>query len=208
MRGMIRALLICILAASRVRAQDSVQHATCRDPHPAPVCGAYFLFEYNGGLRLAGTTVTTAGITKDALRSWFAWDIGWMRNVSPTRAIGVAAAIGGSADGTRLAVRLKHRSWLQHDMVVDASTGPLMTMLEREGLAGQVPTAGWTGDVGVGRARIGLVTLGADVARQTGRIQFATHAGVRAESRAAALVSLGAVVGMIALIAALSDGGV
>jgi hypothetical protein len=99
-----RIALILVLA---VRAASGQPHATCRDPHPAPTCGSYFLFEYMGAVRIAGTRITTTTETRDALRSWFAWDVGWMKSQSPATSLGASLSTGGSADGTRIVVRAR-----------------------------------------------------------------------------------------------------
>jgi hypothetical protein len=143
-------------------AQDSVQHARCRDPHPAPVCGSYFLFEFNAAGNVGGTTFTRPlWEPKVALPSWFGWDVGWMKNVSRTTSLGGALELGGNEQGTRLALRGKHRRWLAHQMVFDASAGALMA--QRQTGAGVIPTYGATADVGFGRARVLVGTVGVDV---------------------------------------------
>ena len=208
--GVAKNLLSIALVTMPAIAQDSVAHARCRDPHPAPACGSYFLFEYMGAVRLAGTQVTTAYETRDALRTWFAWDVGWMRNAGRERSRGASLSVGGSADGTRLAVKARGRWWLDHNLVVDAAAGPMVTALQNGGIEGQSPTGGATVDIGFGRARLGLVTLSTDMASQRGRMQFATHAGVRTESRGVVIVTVSAILGVVALIAAIGascDGG-
>lgn len=203
----LRPFLLLTIAGGSINAQSAPAHAACRDPHPASACGGYFLFEYNSGLRLGGTNVSTTFESRDALRSWFGWDIGWMKNIGPSTSLGAALELGGSADGTRIAVRAKRRSWLSHKVVFDVSGGPLMSMLQRGGAEGVTPTYGATADVGFGRARLGLVTLGADVARQRSKVQFATHAGVRAESRGAVIVTAVAIAGTLALLSAIGRAG-
>jgi len=201
------ALALILTLAANARAQSAgVEHATCRDPHPAPLCGGYFLFEYNAAARIAGTQVTDAIKTRDALPSWFTWDVGWMKNRSPSRSLGASVAIGASYDGTRIALLARHRSWLSHDMVVDASAGPLMAMIQNGGQEGMTSSYGATAAAGFGRARLGLLTVGMDVARQRGAMQLATHVGVRTESRGAALVSVVAAVGGLIVMAALGSG--
>lgn len=186
-------------------AQDTVQHAKCRDPHPAPVCGSYFLFEFNAGGNVGGTTFTPPFLgAKRALPSWFGWDVGWMRNVSANSTLGGALEIGGNEQGTRLALRAKHRRWLAHHMVFDASAGALMA--QRQTGDGVIPTYGLTADVGFGRARVLLGTVGVDMARQQGAMQFGTHIGGRTESRGVALLSMAAAIGGLIAVAALSDG--
>jgi hypothetical protein len=197
-RRVIRGLLVGAFVAARAGAQDSVAHATCRDPHPRPVCGSYFLFEYMGALRAAGTQVTTTVETRDALPSWFAWDVGWMANRSASTTLGASLGIGGNADGTRVSLKARQRRWLDHNLVFDAGAGPLVAAVQNNGVEGQTATYGATADVGFGRARVGLVTLSADVARQRGEMQFATHVGVRTESRGAAIVSAVAAFGVLA----------
>jgi len=204
-RGIIGGLLLSTLISAGANAQDSVQHAFCRDPYPAPTCRSYLLFEYMGALRVAGTEVDRIGSDRDALRSWFAWDIGAMRNRSPSVSLGASLGIGGSADGVRVALRARRRQWLGHDMVFDLGAGPLMTNLQQGGSEGETPTWGATADAGIGRARVGLVTLGADVARQRGRMQLATHVGARTESRGAVAVSVIAVIGGLLVLSSLGS---
>jgi hypothetical protein len=194
-----------LLAADTGSAQDTVQHQWCRDPHPVPVCRSYWLFEFNAAGNVAGSNFVQEFETKKALPSWFAWDVGWMRNVSRATSVGVAAEIGASGDGTRLALRAKGRRWLHRNLVVDASVGGLMT--QRQTFDGVVPTYGATADAGFGRARLLIGTVGVDAARQQGRMGVGLHLGGRAESRGAILVSAAAAIGGLIVIAALSDGG-
>lgn len=184
-------------------AQEPVEHATCRDPHPAPTCGSYFLFEYMGAVRLAGTQITTTREKRDALGSWFAWDVGWMKNQSPAKSLGASLSIGGSADGTRIALKARRRQWLDRNLVLDASAGPMVTALQNGGVEGQSSTFGATADVGFGRARLGLLTMSADVAQQRGRTHLAVHAGARTESRGVVVVSIAAILGGLAVLTAL-----
>ena len=202
-RGIIAASMTVVLAGSLL-GQDSAQHRRCRDPHPAPVCAGYLLLEYNAGMRMAGTTVRTTYGREDALDSWFAWDVGWMKNWAPRSSIGNAFEIGGSSDGVRLALRGKTRRWLSHEFAVDASAGPLMTQFQTGD--GVRPTYGLTADVGVGRARLVFLTIGVDVAQQTSVMQVGMHAGGRAESRGAALISAIAAIGGLLVMAAFRDG--
>ena len=196
---------LLLFAGTRARAQDSVQHAKCRDPHPAPVCGGYFLFEFNAGGNVGGTTFTPPFWgAKRALPSWFGWDVGWMRNLSPTTTLGGAFEIGGNEQGTRLALRAKHRRWLAGHMVFDASAGALMA--QRQTGDGVIPTYGATADVGFGRARVLVGTVGVDIARQQGEMEFGAHIGGRAESRGVALISIMAAIGGLLVVAVLSDG--
>jgi hypothetical protein len=198
--------LTLVSIAGRAWGQAPVERAACRDPHSAPVCGSYFLFEFNAAGRVAGTELDGFRERKPALTSWFAWDIGWMKNTSSSASYGAALEIGASDNGTRVAARVKHRQWLAHDVVIDASAGPLMAMVLDGAIDGNRPTYGATADVGVGRARIGLVTLGVDAAKQVERRQLGFHVGAKLESRAVGLASLVAAAGGLNVIAALSSG--
>jgi hypothetical protein len=169
------------------------------------MCRSYFLFEFTAGSRLAATTVTTNDGARPALDSWFSWDVGWMRNVAPSRGFGASLGVGGSGDGTRLTLRARHRSWLRRNIIVDASAGPLIAQLQHGGQDGVAPTWGATADLGLGRARLGLATLSADIARQRGTTQLAVHAGGRVESAGVAIVSAIAAVGGLIVMAALRD---
>jgi hypothetical protein len=200
-----RAVLGAAISATTLGAQDTSRHRVCRDPHPVPLCRSYFLFEYGAAARVTGTTVARGYPQQEpALDSWFAWDIGWMRNQTPRYGFGAAAEIGGSGDGVRLALRARARRWLTHDYVVDVSAGPLMSQLQTK--EGEIPTYGATGEFGVGRARVLLVTAAVDMARQNGSMQHAMHVGGRAESRAAAIISILAAAGGLLVVASLSSG--
>jgi hypothetical protein len=193
-RGIRRAALAAAIGTSALGAQDGAAHPRCRDQHPAPVCASYFLFEFNAASRTGGTKVVMPFGRKDnALDSWVGWDVGWMVNRTPTTSLGGALEIGGSSDGVRVAIRGKARRWLQHRFVADASLGPLMSQFQTGD--GERPTFGLTADVGLGRARLGLVTIGADMAMQNGSMQFANHIGGRAESTGAVIISAVAAVG-------------
>lgn len=140
-------------------AEAAAVHATCRDPHPAPPCARYFLFEMTGTVRIGGTQTEAPGClsvcTRPALPAWLAWDAGWMRNAGTSRAYGGSVQVGGSEEGVRIALKARHRSWLAHDRVVDAAAGPLMTQLQAGGGdAGISQTYGATADIGVGFARL------------------------------------------------------
>ena len=177
---------------STVAAQAPV-HAKCRDAHALPTCGSYFLFELSGTARISGSSIGRCDFTctvENPLPGYGSVDIGWMRNVDTTRALGGSLQIGGSDQGTRLALRIRHRSWLPHGFTFDAGAGPL---LEARG-------GGVTGDIALGRARIGSLMLGQDIARQYGEVVTGTHAGARLESTGGAIGSLliaGMAVGLV-----------
>lgn len=186
-----------------------VAHARCRDAHPRPACGSYFLFEFAAAGRVAGTIsertcpIQTVDCSRPALPSFFGWDIGWMRNPEAARSFGASVQIGGSEEGTRIALRARHRSWLRDDFVADVSAGPLMRQVTGRNQEGTSETYGATADLGIGRARLGVVTVGADVARQFGRTELAAHAGGRVESAGVAIVSALAAIGGIVVLSAL-----
>jgi hypothetical protein len=198
-----RTCCLLLAAVGAAAGQERTPHAHCRDPHPAPVCESYLLFEYNGALRQSGTTINTARGVKKPLDSWFAWDVGWMKNRTPTSSLGGALEVGGSGDGVRVALRAKSRHWLPNDFAFDMSAGPLMAQYQTGD--GERPTFGITGDVGFGRARWVLLTGGFDMARQNSAMQVATHVGGRAESTMVVIISAVAAIGGILVASALGS---
>jgi hypothetical protein len=189
-------------------------HAACRDPHAQRLCRDYFLLELTGTVRMAGSSsndasclpVSGSACAQKPLPAYLAWDLGWMRNITASRAIGASFQIGGTEQGVRMAARARQRTWLSPNLAFDAAAGPLMMQLQPNGgTAGVQQTWGATADVGLGRARLGLLTLGVDLARQRGRTVCAFQGGLRLESRGVVFGS--AIVGAaaLALAAALSD---
>src|SRR4051794_19385408 len=89
---------------------------------PLPECQAFAIVEFTGALRLAGTSHTDPnGFRERELDEWVGWDIGYMRNRDTVHAIGASFEAGGSGGGTRLAAKLRRRTWLTRSLTSDIS---------------------------------------------------------------------------------------
>jgi len=81
-----------------------------------------------------------------------------------------------------------------------------MAMVLDGEIDGNRPSYGATADLGIGRARVGLATVGVDIAKQAGANRLGVHAGGRLESRAVGFLSIIAAAGGLIVMAALSSG--
>lgn len=183
--------------------QPAPAHARCRDPHAFPVCGGYLLFEYSASQRIAGTKTPRPGGDRVDLPQYVAWDIGWMKNIRPTQALGASLQVGGSGDGNRVALRVRHRTWMASRYVLDVGAGPLMAQQQGQFDQGVQETYGATADVGVGIARVGVATLGFNAARQSGHNASSIHLGGRLESAGVVVATVIGIAGAVLLVAAL-----
>lgn len=207
----VASLIVLTMTVMHVGAQappDSARqpvpaHARCRDPHRFPVCGSYLLFEYSASQRIAGTRTPRPGGDRVDLPRYVAWDIGWMKNVRPTRSLGVSLQMGGSGDGNRVALRARRRTWMASRYVLDVGAGPLMAQQQGELDQGVQETYGAMVDVGVGIARVGVATLGFNAARQSGHNASSIHLGGRLESAGVVVATVIGIAGALLLAAAL-----
>jgi hypothetical protein len=180
-------------------ARPAAAHARCRDPHPFPVCGSYLLVEYTASQRIAGTKTPRAGGDRVDLPQYVAWDIGWMKNVQPSQSLGVSLQGGASGDGNRIAIRLRHRTWMASRYVLDVGAGPLMAQHQGAFDEGVQESWGATADAGVGVARVGVVSIGFNTARQSGHTASSMHLGGRLESAGVVVATVIGVAGVLIL---------
>jgi hypothetical protein len=183
----------------------------CYRPQRLPRCDSYLVFELTGTRRLGGThsfrdCPPPTSCPEEDLKPYLAWDIGWMTNRDSTHSQGVSFEVGGSEEGTRLALRARRRLWLQHQVVMDLGAGPLMSQYQAFDRTGTKPSYGLTGEAGVGIARIGVLAVSADVTKRPNHAAVGLHAGARTEGLPAGFASLVVSVLSVALVLALREG--
>lgn len=198
--------------ASPAASSPSSPRSFCFRPTRAPRCRSYLALEMVAVGRLAGTTSTRPSCgagpfcRQEDLRAYLGGDIGWMRNVDSTRALGVSLQIGGSEDGVRVALRARRRQWLPHHLVFDLAAGPLTAQQQPNDNTGVKQSYGFTAESGVGVSNFGTLVLAGDVTRRPGHSASALHGGARLESWPAVIGGAVVVAGLIALYSALKGG--
>lgn len=214
-----RLVLLCILicaATTRLLAQtDSARppRANCFRPQPATACRAYFVFELSLMARLAGTHQPHEGPTPPGayrdLREYLAFDVGRMINRADGYAIGWSLQGGGHENGgTRFALKARRRDWHAYGFSTDLAAGPLLaqqqSIVPNQGIA---QGYGLTAETALGNRGLASVVVSGDAIRVQGRTASALHAGGRLESFPALGGTALIVIGVVALIAALSKSG-
>jgi len=126
-QSLLTSLLIAtagLLAASGAEAKDDSHksHALCWRGHPAPECRSFLITETALVARLddypfqRGTS--WAGVT---------FDLGWMKNVSTTSAVGFSGYALSSDPSQRFGIRARYRRWLSRNTSIDLSPGILLS---------------------------------------------------------------------------------
>lgn len=216
---MMRACLVLFLislAKTPLFAQaDSARppKANCFRPQPAVACRAYFVFELTLATRLTGTTQPHEGPTPPGtfrdLREYLAFDVGRMVNRPGGHALGLSLQGGGHENGgTRFALKARRRDWHAYGFSTDLAVGPLLAQQQSsQPNRGLVQGFGLTGETALGNRGLASVVLSGDAIQIEGRTAAALHAGARLESFPALGGTAILVIGVIALIAALSHAG-
>ena len=210
------AILLLGLPTLELRGQsDSTRppKANCFRPQPATACRAYFVFELSLIARLAGTRQPhTDPVPPDAyrdLREYLAFDVGRMINRADGHAIGWSLQGGGHENGgTRFALKARRRDWHAHGFSTDLAAGPLLAQQQSSSPnQGLVQGYGLTAETALGNRGLASVVLSGDAIHVENRTAAALHAGGRLESFPALGGTALLVIGVVALIAALSRSG-
>jgi len=208
-------LLFCLPTVRLFGQSDSARppKANCFRPQPASRCRAYFVFELTLMGRLAGTHQPHEGPTPPGayrdLREYLAFDVGRMVNRVDGHAIGWSLQGGGHENGgTRFALKARRRDWHAHGFSTDLAAGPLLAQQQSsQPNQGLVRGYGLTAETALGNRGLASVVLSGDAIRLEGRTAAALHAGGRLESFPALGGTAIIVIGVVALIAALSRAG-
>jgi hypothetical protein len=106
--------------------------AFCWRGQALPACGGFWLFELEGGLSVASTTVVheSANLTTEypVFENELRWHLGAMRNVTEEWALGGTVGLGiGSSAGPRPGIRIRARRWLHPPLSVELEAGAMET---------------------------------------------------------------------------------
>jgi len=126
-------LALVTVAGSPLAAQRSATGAAapvCYHPRPMFACRSFVVTEMS---LMAGVASSSESVTFDetipetfrALGSHLSWQLGWLWNVSPGAAVGVAGLAGYGGPAGRWGVRLASRYWIDPERSFDVSAGPL-----------------------------------------------------------------------------------
>jgi hypothetical protein len=150
----------------------------CFQPRPAPVCRSFWVSEFGG----AWYNKSPRGIRSPDQRQFsLMWEAGYMRNVSPTNAVGATVFLSGNDQFLRSGVRARLRRWVDRDLAFDVApsvivfqaNGDVEAISLRPGVAlqGGVSLSRWVGITSEVEATQGGVRL------VTG-VRFGSYAGV------------------------------
>jgi hypothetical protein len=172
----------------------------CFQGAPLPECQAFAVFEFTGALRLVGTSHTVLYSNRERdLDEWVGWDAGYMRNRDSVHAIGASFQAGGSGGGTRLALKLRRRTWLTNSLTSDISAGPLVAQQQSADLSGTKIGYGLTAEAAFGAKDLVGIVISADAIHIQDRNAAALHVGGRLGSWATVAASAAALVGVLAV---------
>lgn len=106
----------------------SAQRTVCLNGAPRPACSGFLILEAGGLLPIVQTTrgVSWSGqppVEQTAFGDRLHWEVGMMRNVSGTWALGAAANLGSGPNGALSALTVRGRRWLGPDLGLDLSAG-------------------------------------------------------------------------------------
>lgn len=128
------ALSVSALVATDLHGQTApveAQSGFCWRGRALPACRDFALFELEGGLAVASTTVIheSAVVTTEypVFKSELKWHLGAMRNVSEDWALGGTASLGTGSPGPLTGVRVRARRWLEPPMSAELEVGAVDT---------------------------------------------------------------------------------
>jgi hypothetical protein len=107
-------------------------NAFCWRGQALPACRSYWLFEFEGGLAVASTTVVheSPNLTTEypVFTNELKWHFGVMRNLTEEWALGGTVNLGvGSSAGLRPGIGIRARRWLHPPMSVELEAGAVET---------------------------------------------------------------------------------
>jgi hypothetical protein len=126
-----------------------VDSAFCWRGQALPGCRSFVIFELEGGLVVASTTVVheSAVLTSEhpAFQNELKWHVGAMRNLSPAWAVGATVSLGSGSPGPLTGIRLRARRWLRSPMSAELEAGAVFTGINRRFGSG----SGWGPAIGL-----------------------------------------------------------
>lgn len=125
MRGVHRLFLfglVVVLLAGRADGEERPQaHALCWRGRPAPECRSFLITETGVLMR-----IDEYPYQQGTSRACVAFDLGWMKNVSRTSAIGLTGYALSGGPSTRYGARARYRHWQSRSTSVDLTAGILL----------------------------------------------------------------------------------
>ena len=216
MRALLWSLSAFVVPGYLLAQSDSMpRRTTCWRGRPAPQCHAFWLTEITGEYAFASTMAhyrqvysTPNGsfeVREDRrdISSRLVWTVGPMFNTSPTHAVGATLTAGFDAEGGRLAVEARRRTWNATD---GGSAFDLSAGIVRANLPFRTdPVYGLTAGAYVGGADLIHLTARGDLLASDGRLHLGGAVGAGFGSRAAAGATAVLLVLTAALIAAVAN---
>lgn len=161
------ALVLLLVSVNYAQAQEmATRPSACFRGRPLPICQSFWITESS----LLGTLAQNDPFTSTGDPFWSV-EVGWMRNMSPTAAVGGGVAF---AD-TYVSLRPRYRRWINTTTSVDGAVGVRWTpgrieTLEMQVGINQSDLVGlWTGTV---------IDLGQGGFGWTGGVKVGSYAGV------------------------------
>lgn len=128
------ALALSGAAATGLQGQTvpgEAQSAFCWMGKALPACRSFALFELEGGLAVASTTVVheSSAVTTEypVFENELKWHLGAMRNLSDDWALGATLSFGTGSPGALTGIRVRARRWLDHPMSAELEAGAVDT---------------------------------------------------------------------------------
>ena len=212
-------VIACALATvpASLRAQDrtaGVEHDSayaaprlrCWRGQPAPACATFVITEIGAYRSMLSTSVAepsgSGSLNSNRSRAFTdraAVEIGMMRNLGLSSALGATVSIGGDGHGLRIGARGRYRRWLSASgRSLDISSGIIAGSLPRTSLTAILST-----DVALNLSDYGALVAGIDLAHTSGQPRAALFGGARLGSKpgliTTGLAMIIAAIGVVAL---------
>jgi len=115
-------ILVLIAVAGDANAEEEPRsHALCWRGRPAPECQSFLITETGVLMRL-----DEYPYQRGTSRASVAFDLGWMKNVGKTSAVGLTGYAMSGGPSTRYGVRARYRHWQSRSTSVDLTAGILL----------------------------------------------------------------------------------
>lgn len=173
-------------------AGDERRAGFCFHPRTLARCGTFAITET--------VLVRPLDALGDPAYARVAWELGIMRNRSPTAALGGSIMLSGNEDLARLALKVRYRRWLVPGIPLDVAPGVIV--LGSQDDFRLAPMLGFTGHVGLSFGDVGGGFTQIEIADHPGAgVRPRLFVGARVGSVPGIIVGVGAAL-MIALASA------
>jgi len=104
--------------------EETKGSSICFRGRPLPKCRSFLLTELSYSHRFDAQPNNS--YSSSSANYYFTWEIGWMKNLKGSSALGATLFLGADDDGARFGLKTRYRRWLNRTTSLDLSPGILL----------------------------------------------------------------------------------